>query len=101
MVRGNHGKSSESEKQLGAVPILRHGVLGKQTMTSCSELDHQETQVHLRMGGGAVVVMGSPPTHIVWEGVGVGGRRENSWQIKTKLGFGQVAGKEQKQWVGK
>lgn len=101
MIRRDHGKSGESEKQVGAVPILRPRVLGRRTMTSCSALDHQEIPLHLRMGGGAVVATGSPPTHVAWEGVGVGCRREISRQIKTKLGLGQVAGKEQKQWVGK
>lgn len=91
ILKREDSKSSESDKQLGAVPILGHRVLGRRTMTSCSELDHQETQLHLRMRGGAVVVTGSP-----WEGVGVGCRRENSRQIKTKLGLGQMAGKEQK-----
>lgn len=101
ILRRDDNKSSESDKQLGAVPILGHRVLGRWTMTSCSELDHQETQLHLRMRGGAVVVTGSPPTRIAWEGVGVGCRRENSRQIKTKLGLGQMAGKEQKPGVRK
>lgn len=96
ILKREDSKNSESDKQLGAVPILGHRVLGRRTMTSCSELDHQETQLHLRMRGGAVVVTGSP-----WEGVGVGCRRENSRQIKTKLGLGQMAGKEQKLGVGK
>lgn len=89
MIRRDNGKHGESEKQLGAVPILGHRVLGRRTITSCSELDHQETQVHLRMGGGAVVVLGYPFTRVAWEGVGVGCK----WRTVGKLKPSWVVGK--------